>query len=91
MLQTGNRQQTDVNMVSLFRLAAGLSAVDGNSGVSQCWLETSLYHPSPTGSHCRFSDAFRIEPFDSVLMMLVWADRQRETKVGDSERKKTGK
>lgn len=45
-------------MVSLFCLMVSLSAVDGNSSVSQRWLGISLYHPSSTGSHCRFSEAF---------------------------------
>ncbi|KAJ4942187.1 hypothetical protein JOQ06_012053 [Pogonophryne albipinna] len=64
------RQQTDVSMVSLFCLVVGLSAVDGNSSVSQHWLGTRLYHPSSTGSHCRFNDASQYPLPDSVFTNL---------------------
>ncbi|KAK1893099.1 Protection of telomeres protein 1 [Dissostichus eleginoides] len=63
-------QQTDVNMVSLFCLVVGLSPVDGNSSVSQHWLGTRLYHPSSTGSHCRFNDASQYPQPDSVFTNL---------------------
>lgn len=43
ILQTDNKL-TSVGFC-LFRLMAGLSAVDGNSGISPRWLWTSLCHP----------------------------------------------
>lgn len=51
--QTTNWRQYGFSVLSM----VGLSAVDGNYGASQRWLGTSLYHPSSTGSHWRFSDA----------------------------------
>lgn len=46
-------------MVSLFCLMVVLSTVDRNSSIFQHRLGTSLYHPSFTGSHCRFNEAFQ--------------------------------
>lgn len=65
-----------------------LSAVDGNSSVSQRWLGISLYHPSSTGSHCRFSEAFHY-PLPAMYKSVMQRDMcERTQKTHEYQQRK---